>query len=103
MPLELLPLVPTGWRKAMRPYVDPEVLARLGEFLCTEYAERTVYPPARDLFAALRFCPPERARVLILGQDPYHGAGQAHGLSFSVPAGVAVPPSLRNIFRELVE
>lgn len=101
--MELLPLVPTGWRKAMRPYVDPDVLARLGEFLGTEYAERTVYPPARDLFAALRFGPPEQARVLILGQDPYHGAGQAHGLSFSVPAGVAVPPSLRNIFRELAE
>lgn len=103
MPLDLLSLLPTGWRKAMQPYLDQGVVARLGEFLGSEYAERTVYPPAGDLFAALRLCPPKQALVLILGQDPYHGAGQAHGLSFSVPAGVAVPPSLRNIFRELAE
>jgi uracil-DNA glycosylase len=56
-----------------------------------------------DLFAAYRLCPPQRCRVLILGQDPYHGPGQAHGLAFSVPDGVRVPPSLRNVFRELAE
>jgi uracil-DNA glycosylase len=103
MPLDVLPLLPTEWREAMRPYLDAEILARLGAFLGTEYAERTVFPPMADLFAALRLCPPDRARVLLLGQDPYHGAGQAHGLSFSVRDGVALPPSLRNVFRELTD
>ena len=62
-----------------------------------------MYPPIEDLFAAYRLCAPERTRVLILGQDPYHGAGQAHGLSFSVRDGVRIPPSLRNVFKELAE
>lgn len=60
-----------------------------------------VYPPARDVFNALKFTPFAEVKVVILGQDPYHGPGQAHGLSFSVPQGVAPPPSLENIFREL--
>jgi uracil-DNA glycosylase len=62
-----------------------------------------VFPPREDLFNAFRHCSYDDARVLILGQDPYHGAGQAHGLSFSVRPGVATPPSLRNIFEELRE
>ena len=61
----------------------------------------TVYPPREKIFAALRLTPPEAARVVILGQDPYHEPGQAQGLAFSVPDGMALPPSLRNIFREL--
>nr|WP_308208083.1 uracil-DNA glycosylase [Actinomadura madurae] len=60
-----------------------------------------MYPPRDDLFNAFRHCPFDRARVLILGQDPYHGPGQAHGLSFSVRDGVRLPPSLRNIYKEL--
>ena len=63
--------------------------------------EETVYPPREDWFAALRLTPPERVRAVILGQDPYHGPGQAMGLAFSVGQGVKLPPSLRNIFREL--
>lgn len=85
----------------MKPYLDPETVARLGEFVAAEYAQHTVYPPLPDLFRAFRLCLPEAARVLILGQDPYHREGLAHGLSFSVQPEVAVPPSLRNIFKEL--
>jgi uracil-DNA glycosylase len=66
-----------------------------------ERRAHTVYPPEDEVFAALELTPYERVKVMILGQDPYHGPGQAHGLAFSVRPGVAPPPSLRNIFREL--
>lgn len=99
--LDLMELLPARWRDVMKPFLDPEVVARLGEFVASEYAEHTVYPPLPDLFRAFRLCPPTAARVLILGQDPYHGRGQAHGLAFSVPPGVPAPPSLRNVFKEL--
>ena len=94
-------LLPPAWRDALDPFLDPAATAALGEFVAAEYAQHTVHPPVEDLFAAYRLCPPERTRVLILGQDPYHGPGQAHGLSFSVRDGVRVPPSLRNVFKEL--
>lgn len=72
------------------------------QFLSTERAAgKTIYPPAKDVFNALKFTPFEQVRVVILGQDPYHGPGQAHGLCFSVLPGVIPPPSLKNIFREL--
>ncbi len=61
----------------------------------------TIYPSKQNIFAALKATPFDKVRVVIVGQDPYHGPGQAHGLSFSVPPGVPVPPSLRNIFKEL--
>lgn len=64
-------------------------------------SERRVYPPREQLFEALRLTPPESVRCVILGQDPYHEPGQAHGLSFSVPVGTPLPPSLRNIYKEL--
>ena len=99
--MDLIESLPAGWRDAMKPHLDPAVVGSLEEFVAGEYARHTVYPPRPDLFRAFRLCPYERARVLILGQDPYHRAGQAHGLCFSVPAGVAPPPSLRNIFKEL--
>jgi uracil-DNA glycosylase len=85
----------------MTPHLDPAVVAGLGAYVDDEYASHPVYPPREDLFTAFRLCAPERARVLILGQDPYHKQGQAHGLSFSVRQGVPVPPSLRNVFKEL--
>ncbi|OKP75527.1 uracil-DNA glycosylase [Paenibacillus helianthi] len=69
--------------------------------LAREYKEYTVYPPKDELFSALKLTPYSKTRVVILGQDPYHGAGQAHGLSFSVKPGVRIPPSLRNIYTEL--
>jgi uracil-DNA glycosylase len=102
-PGDLLGALPDGWRVALTPYLDRAETEALGRFVAAEYARTEVYPPAADLLAAYRLCPPESCRVLILGQDPYHGPGQAHGLSFSVPDGVPVPPSLRNVFRELAE
>jgi uracil-DNA glycosylase len=94
-------LLPADWRERLDPLVDPLGVAALGAFVAQEYEEQTVYPPRDDLFNAFRHCPFERARVLILGQDPYHGPGQAHGLSFSVRDGVRLPPSLRNMYKEL--
>ena len=73
----------------------------LREFLKTEYYSRKIYPPMNDIFNALRYTSYENTRVVILGQDPYHGIGQAHGLCFSVKRGVMNPPSLQNIFKEL--
>jgi uracil-DNA glycosylase len=99
--LDLMNLLPTDWRDAMAPHLDPADVAKLSAFVESQYAEQDVFPPLPDLFAAFRLSPLDRARVLILGQDPYHKAGQAHGLSFSVRPGVAVPPSLRNVFKEL--
>jgi uracil-DNA glycosylase len=101
--LDLIALLPGDWRDAMKPHLDPDTVAALGRFVAAEYAEQTVYPPLPELFRAFRLCPLVVTRVLLLGQDPYHRPGQAHGLSFSVRPGVAVPPSLRNIFRELRE
>ncbi len=102
-PLDLLALLPEGWRTALAPHLDPARAAALGEFVAREYATATVFPPVEDLFSAYRLCAPSDCRVLILGQDPYHRVGQAHGLSFSVREGVSVPPSLRNVFKELGE
>jgi uracil-DNA glycosylase len=101
MSLDLMEMLPMDWRERLDPLLDPDATTALGGFVAEEYATSTVYPPQEDLFNAFRHCPFERARVLILGQDPYHGPGQAHGLSFSVRDGVRLPPSLRNIFREL--
>ncbi|TQS40761.1 uracil-DNA glycosylase [Cryptosporangium phraense] len=97
MPLDLIALLPEPWREVL----DLGDLTELETFVEREYAEQTVYPPLEDLFAAFRLCPPEQVRVLLLGQDPYHGPGQAHGLCFSVRAGTRVPPSLRNVFKEM--
>lgn len=94
--------VGAGWVGVLS---EPAVAAALGELrgeLEVEWGSGVaVYPAERDIFAALRLTPLERVRVVIVGQDPYHDVGQAHGLSFSVPAGQRIPPSLRNIYREL--
>ncbi|MEU5565682.1 uracil-DNA glycosylase [Micromonospora musae] len=101
--LDLPALLPEEWRALLTPHLDSARTAALGEFVAREYAAGPVFPPLEDLFSAFRLCPPGACRVLILGQDPYHRAGQAHGLSFSVREGVSVPPSLRNVFKELGE
>lgn len=101
--MNLPDLLPDEWRAELAPFLDAEATAALGAFVAREYAEHTIYPPIEDLFAAYRLCAPAETRVLILGQDPYHGPGQAHGLSFSVRDGVRIPPSLRNVFKELAE
>jgi uracil-DNA glycosylase len=101
--MNLPDLLPEDWRAALTPFLDPPATAALGRFVASEYAAHTIFPPIEDLFAAYRLCTPAETRVLILGQDPYHGPGQAHGLSFSVRDGVRIPPSLRNVFKELAE
>jgi uracil-DNA glycosylase len=101
--VNLTDLLPAAWRTELTPFLDPAATGTLGAFVTEQYATHTIYPPLEDLFAAYRLCTPEQTRVLLLGQDPYHGPGQAHGLSFSVRAGVRVPPSLRNVYKELAE
>lgn len=103
MSLDLARLLPAPWREMVTPYLDPARTAELAEFVAREYAAHIVYPPMHDLFSAFRLCAPRDCRVVILGQDPYHRAGQAHGLSFSVRDGVVVPPSLRNVFKEMAD
>jgi uracil-DNA glycosylase len=91
--------------KSWRPYLDAETeksyFGELREFVDRERRTHEVYPPEDEVFAALELTPYERVKVMILGQDPYHGPGQAHGLAFSVRPGVTPPPSLRNLLREL--
>jgi uracil-DNA glycosylase len=96
------PRLEAGWKAQLsEAFADPS-FAALKAFLLEERSHgRTLYPPAPRIFAAFDLTPWEQVRVVILGQDPYHGPGQANGLSFSVPPGVALPPSLRNIYQEL--
>ncbi|MFI5908763.1 uracil-DNA glycosylase [Dactylosporangium sp. NPDC051541] len=100
-PVYLLDFMPDDWRAAVSPYVDRDVVAGLSAFVVEQYRSGPVYPRKQDIYAAYKLCPLAQTRVLILGQDPYIKAGQAHGLSFSVPPGVAVPPSLRNVYQEM--
>ena len=94
--------VPTSWRAALEPVLSTPEARRLGGFLSTEEAAgKHIYPPRGERLAALALTPLDSVKVVILGQDPYHGAGQAHGLAFSVREGVRVPPSLVNIYKEL--
>ena len=85
----------------MQPEFDAPYFEQLTDFVRHEYATTRVYPPGREMFAAFEACPFERVKVVILGQDPYHEPGQAHGLCFSVNDGVPFPPSLQNIFKEI--
>jgi len=97
--MSALDAIPEAWRELL----DDQAarLAELQDFVTAERAAHTVFPPAGRVFAALAATTPDRVRVVIVGQDPYHDDGQAHGLAFSVPAGVPLPPSLRNIFKEM--
>lgn len=90
------------WDSVLREDLQSESFARLQAFLDQEYAAGPVYPPREDLFNALKYTDYPAVKAVILGQDPYHGPGQAHGLAFSVQKGVAVPPSLQNIYKELL-
>ena len=93
--------VPESWREVLRNETSQPYFVDLSEFVLRERKAFTVFPSEREVFAALQLTPPGAVRVVIVGQDPYHGAGQAHGLSFSVPHGTRIPPSLRNIYAEL--
>ena len=94
--------VPESWRAALKPVLESAEARQLVSWLSAQEADgKAVFPPRGQRLAALSLTPLESVKVVILGQDPYHGAGQAHGLSFSVPDGVRPPPSLKNIFKEL--
>ena len=94
--------VPESWRAVLEPVLASPKSRALGTFLTAEEAAgKAIYPPRGSRLAALDLTPLDSVKVVILGQDPYHGAGQAHGLSFSVQPGVKVPPSLANIYKEL--
>lgn len=78
-----------------------EYYKKLHEFVYEEYRTKTIFPPKQNIFAALRWAPYEEVKVVIIGQDPYHGEGEAHGMCFSVNPGIKIPPSLKNIYKEL--
>lgn len=91
-----------AWQQVLSEEFDTEYMAQLRAFLQQEKRDgQEIYPPGAQMFNALNTTPFDHVKVVIIGQDPYHGPGQAHGLSFSVPAGVRPPPSLQNIFKEL--
>lgn len=90
-----------SWRELLTEEFNTPYFKNLEKILTKAYAEETVYPPKEDLFAALNLTPFSKVKVVILGQDPYHGPNQANGLSFSVRKGIRLPPSLVNIFKEL--
>jgi uracil-DNA glycosylase len=91
-----------GWSKHLRGEFEKPYMLELREFLDKEYSKgKTIYPEKDSIFAAFNHTPFDKVKVVIIGQDPYHGSGQAHGLCFSVRPGVKVPPSLQNIYKEL--
>lgn len=97
----MMALIDNGWEPMLAEEFEKAYYLDLREFLLEEYRTRTVFPAQDDIFNALKYTDYDDVKVVILGQDPYHGHGQAHGLSFSVKPGVKVPPSLRNIYKEL--
>ena len=90
-----------SWKRALTDEFEKPYFEELAKKVKEEYTSQTIYPPPAFIFNAFNLCPFDSVRVIILGQDPYHGAGQAHGLSFSVPDGTAMPPSLQNIYKEI--
>ena len=97
------PQLEESWKNALRDEWSKKYLEELAQFLAVERTQGTVYPSKQDVFNAFNSTPFEQVKVVIVGQDPYHGQDQAHGLSFSVPTGISQPPSLKNIFKELQE
>lgn len=90
-----------SWKTALEKEFEKPYFTNLTKTVRESYLKATVYPPPQFIFHAFELCPFEKVKVVILGQDPYHGPGQAHGLSFSVPDEVKTPPSLKNIYKEL--
>ncbi len=90
-----------SWRNSLNHVFEQDFFRRLVGFVRYEYQNQDVFPPGKEIFNAFQHCPLEAVKIVILGQDPYHGPGQAHGLSFSVKAGVPFPPSLLNILKEI--
>ncbi len=96
-------LTGNDWDRILKEEIDSESFKQLQAFLAQEYATRTIYPSMVNIYNALRLTPYHEVKAVILGQDPYHGPGQAHGLAFSVQKGVPVPPSLQNIYKEMAQ
>lgn len=90
-----------SWKEVLKEEFEKIYFQNLANFVKNEYQSHPVYPPGKQIFSAFDHTPFDEVKVVIIGQDPYHGAGQAHGLSFSVPEGIKQPPSLKNIFKEL--
>lgn len=93
--------IDSSWKEHLQQEFDKPYFRELTDFVRQEYGQTTVYPPAKLIFNAFDLCPFDQVKVVIIGQDPYHGPGQAHGLCFSVNDGIDFPPSLRNIFKEI--
>ena len=93
--------IETSWKEILTPVFQQAYFHELVQFVKDEYSSSKVYPPGKEIFNAFDYCPFDQVKVVILGQDPYHGEGQAHGLSFSVKPGIPFPPSLLNIFKEI--
>ena len=90
-----------SWKEQLAKEFEKDYFVRLTDFVREEYKTGTIYPPGRLIFNAFNLCPFNQTKVVIIGQDPYHGPSQAHGLCFSVNEGIAFPPSLQNIFKEI--
>lgn len=90
-----------SWKKRLQPEFEKLYFKELTDFIRNEYRTKPIFPPAKLIFNAFDACPFDDVKVVIIGQDPYHGVGQAHGLCFSVNDGVQIPPSLVNIFKEI--
>ncbi|HJZ48061.1 MAG TPA: uracil-DNA glycosylase [Roseiflexaceae bacterium] len=97
----MTPPIPAAWQPILHSETEKPYYQQLQQFLAEERRNHTVFPPEQEVFTALELTPYDRANVLLLGQDPYHDDGQAHGLAFSVRPGVPPPPSLANMFKEL--
>lgn len=95
------PVIENSWKQVLYDEFQSEYFQDLKGFLVTEKRKHTIYPPGSDIFAAFNHTPFQKVKAVIIGQDPYHGAGQANGLCFSVGTGVSVPPSLVNIYKEM--
>lgn len=90
-----------SWKEQLKDEFDKDYFVKLTGFVREEYRTKQIFPPAKLIFNAFEHTPFDKVKVVILGQDPYHNDGQAHGLSFSVPDGMPAPPSLVNIFKEI--
>ena len=99
--LQVKKIFTNDWEELLTPEMEKEYYQKLRSFLINEYKTKTIYPHMNDIFNALHYTSYKDTKVVILGQDPYHGPNQAHGLAFSVNPGVRVPPSLRNMYKEL--
>lgn len=95
------PQIEASWKEILADEFKQDYFLELKRFLVEEKQKHIIYPPGKQIFASFNYTPFDNVKVVILGQDPYHGPGQAHGLCFSVPEGIPFPPSLRNIFKEI--